>query len=308
MVLITKNNDTKKFSDCKREVYDVSFNSEPPILTFTFKNYTNVSDSHEEPYAILGQPLFIDLERNGKLIHLIPFCSAKDCKSNWGLFASNKDQRKFHQLLLGPITHEGSSWKFVPPIHTEEIIITSSNGTKADEEYEQVYNDSQDTINGIENLYHRSLIIQSGDYNLDGYPDLIVVLESKDLLKRRKAVVFENVPCAQSDNPCPFTRTFQPNFKFLEKYENVTAVSFFDLKENGMLDVILVQETTVIKYTTENGTHEEQHYEVRAFETSSNVDSYFIKVMVLSGKPCPICEDPDVSYGNLITGAQIQYQ
>lgn len=148
--------------------------------------------------------------------------------------------------------------------------------------------------------------MQAGDYNLDGYPDLLVVLESKlkaEILK--KAVIFENVPCNTEgfNLGCPFTRTFEPNFKFLQEYENVTFASFFDLKENGILDVLIVQESVDQKHPDVKN----PNYIVRAFETSSNADSYFIKALVLSGRPCSQCLEKDVPYGNLIPGALVGY-
>src|SRR5665811_2217603 len=66
----TKSTHSHSQNDWSREIYELHFNEDN--ITFTLKtNRTGASVN----YQVLGQPLFIDLERNGKLVHITPFCT-----------------------------------------------------------------------------------------------------------------------------------------------------------------------------------------------------------------------------------------
>lgn len=315
LVLITSRNKSMNgsyYPEFFREAYEVMYDSKTAKLNLKLfpSKYPLAGPKEVE---ILGQPLFIDLERNAKLMHLIPFCENKTCSTKWGILVAGQDGI-FHKIELGPMKGD---WRFIPPLHVPEVVnitVAISSETNVGEGFFYEMGDNLDQKeDDVNKFYYRSLVLQAGDYNLDGYPDLLAVLESdsKDNQRRRMAVVFENAPCitSLSDSDCPFRRTFMPNFKFLEEYENITSASFFDLKENGILDVILVQKLpNEINQTAAHEVHEVSDYAIRAFETSPNVDSYFIKAMVLSGRPCPKCVEKDVSYGNLIPGALVEYR
>lgn len=313
LILITNQSQTESHANFSREIYSVIYDSSSSNLSLHVKSPRKPILLKNETVEILGQPLFIDLERNSNLVHIIPFCAKKDCSTKWGILVDDKSG-EFHKIELGPINFGGNEWRIIEPIHFQDTINPQIEINFINQPASQPGQQDQlmnMTVNGnfesqTQNFYSRSIVMQAGDYNLDGYPDLLVVLESKlkaEILK--KAVIFENVPCNTEgfNLGCPFTRTFEPNFKFLQEYENVTFASFFDLKENGILDVLIVQESVDQKHPDVKN----PNYIVRAFETSSNADSYFIKALVLSGRPCSQCLEKDVPYGNLIPGALVGY-
>ncbi len=71
--------------------------------------------------------------------------------------------------------------------------------------------------------------VKFGDYNLDGYVDLLVVVE-RLVDKKDIAVLLHNVPCG-SDQCAVFSRTFKidVNANNLETSNSVETASFFDL-------------------------------------------------------------------------------
>jgi len=52
----------------------------------------------------------------------------------------------------------------------------------------------------------------------------------------------------------------------------------------------------------------EDEYGVFAFQNSPDYDASFMKVMVLSGLPCPRCPQSETPYGNILSGAVISYE
>lgn len=62
---------------------------------------------------VIGQPLFIDLERNGRLVHLIPFCSNIYCSTMTGIKAIINNV--MIDLPLGSMSYDGIQWDFIPP-------------------------------------------------------------------------------------------------------------------------------------------------------------------------------------------------
>ncbi len=73
------------------------------------------------------------------------------------------------------------------------------------------------------------ITVKFGDYNLDGYVDLLVVMMTV-ADKKSVAVLLQNVPCT-SDQCASFGRTFKMdvNANNLDTAKNVELASFFDL-------------------------------------------------------------------------------
>ena len=83
--------------------------------------------------------------------------------------------------------------------------------------------------------------LQVGDVNLDGYPDILAVVQTS---QGSRAVIFENTACTPS--LCPpsssWTRTMQyvaSRQGSLDHIYGVSRAAFYDLDEKGILDVVL---------------------------------------------------------------------
>lgn len=254
-------------------------------------NYTGepirVKSEGQNQMNTMGQPIFVDFNRDGRLMLLLPYCAQIDCGNKAGLGKDEQGIKVIYNgtvtdLNLSPAQYDGIYWGWARPYHTDYELLKK------------------------ENYYSRSIVLRVGDYNLDGFPDIIAILEAtgagrvNKLLKR--AVIFENVPCKDPDKKkCPFQRTFSPNFKVLSQYSNVTLGTFFDIHEDGLIDVLIVKKA--------NGTVSGPgRFELRAFQNSPDYDSNFIKVMVLTGRACPKCPKLGIPYGNLLTGPMISYK
>jgi len=115
-----------------------------------------------------------------------------------------------------------------------------------------------------------------------------------------RAVIFENVPCSPSpENPCYYGRTFSANFDIFKDYKNVISASVYDIEENGVLDVIIVQqrEQVAAKF---------QEFVIKAFQNEMSFDSSFLKVMVLTGQQCLECKS-GIPYRNVFPGTTVRY-
>ncbi|CAF3117178.1 unnamed protein product, partial [Rotaria sp. Silwood2] len=76
--------------------------------------------------------------------------------------------------------------------------------------------------------------IKIADYNLDGYPDMVTVM-NESVSGTITSIVFLNQPCeADANSPCTYNRTFIPQTheKFILKPSNSTLAAFFDILDN----------------------------------------------------------------------------
>ncbi|CAL8073150.1 unnamed protein product [Orchesella dallaii] len=273
-VIETYNVNVHSSYDPKYPVTFVKKGKDIPVL----KNNTHVINT-------IGQPLFVDLNQNGQLVYILPFCSEENCKgkSEAGLLAVVNGSTVV--LPLQGTDYDGKKWMWK---HVSK-------------------HPTENSRSSFDRYYSRTVSLRVGDYNLDGFPDLIGVVASGQASEEqaeRRAVVLENVPCKVSaTNLCPFPRTFNFKFDVLQNYANVTLAAFYDIHDDGLIDVFLVRRT-------DNNTKENagKKYEVRAFENSPDYDSNFFKVMVLSGRPCPKCPQNGIPYGNVVTGPIIKYR
>lgn len=180
------------------------------------------------PGKIIGQSVFVDLELEGAMTHLVPVCIDNDCK-NSTIFALLKDD----WVPINPNFKTIGLWGY-------------SHDTNA--------------------FYTATITLRAGDFNMDGYPDLLATLT---LNGNPQVFLLENEPC-NSNNDCGgFSRTFSLARGALSTLsEGMVAGTFYDLYQDGVLDVILVNK---------NG-------DMRAFRNTLDYDANFVKVMVLTGE------------------------
>ncbi|EDW85423.1 uncharacterized protein Dwil_GK10513 [Drosophila willistoni] len=184
----------------------------------------------------VGQAVFMDFELRGVQNIVVPFCIPFNCINSTIMVHDGVDFRDVHVIFKDP---QGVSWTFVPPV--------------------------------ADDVYLRTITARSGDFNLDGYPDLLVTLQPTNMAKPvMQTFLLENVPCTTCNKP--LTRTFEVRWKALAPMGNNTvAGAFYDFYQDGVLDVILIQKN-------ENG-----NYRPLAFRNTLDYDANFVKVIVLTG-------------------------
>lgn len=189
--------------------------------------------------SVIGQTIFLDIELNGKITQIVPICYDKNCQ-NSSILAYKNDN--YQDLQINFKDEMNTLWKFIKP------------------------NDKKNQI------YQNTITLRGGDFNLDGYPDLLVTLQSTSN-DCPQTFLFENVPC----NYCKyFTRTFAIRWKAFGGIANCTVVgAFYDFYQDGILDVIFVQQQQNF-----NG---KMTMKPLAFRNTLDYDANFVKVMVLTG-------------------------
>lgn len=177
-----------------------------------------------------GQTLYLDVDLTGKMALLLPLCFDEDCTSCTIMMYLNG----WHNLQVNFRDPNNVLWGFVKP-----------NGQR----------------------YTETITLRGGDFNMDGYPDLLATLQSS--AKQPQAFLLQNVVCK---NCVGYNRTFDIKWQALNPFYNKTSMAvFYDFYQDGILDVILVEKTNNVYHTA-------------AFKNSLDYDANFVKVMVLTGR------------------------
>ncbi|KAJ8302635.1 hypothetical protein KUTeg_019031 [Tegillarca granosa] len=219
-----------------------------------------------EGMKMYGQASFVDLDGNGVIDMLIPVCKDELCTQSF-ISVMHKIGDKYQWALL-PISFTSLDmiWGFFPN--------TKSPG-----------------------INYNTNTLRMGDFNLDGYPDILTVIQNttKGNMTQR-AVMLYNVPC-QGSQCGGFSRTFQISWRtsFHGIKEKGLLPAFYDYHENGILDVIVTTQT------------EDKNYKIHLWQHTFTEDACFLKVMVLSGlcyNNCPLNKEP---YGVNQPGPVVKY-
>ncbi|XP_037085232.1 T-cell immunomodulatory protein-like [Pollicipes pollicipes] len=182
-----------------------------------------------------GQSAFFDVDSDGRLEHLVPVCFDAPCANSSVLVA--RADGGWARLLLEAEDPVHGRWGFVAP---------------ADDVYREV------------------ITPRVGDFNLDGYPDLLMSLERKDgEVTLRRSFLLRNVPCAEKP-ACGFSRGFRAEWDTFAGYPDSPAAAFYDLSDDGLLDAFVVHRV-------------DGQYTVSAVRNSPDYDALFLKVIVLDG-------------------------
>uniref|UniRef100_A0A146LKX2 T-cell immunomodulatory protein n=1 Tax=Lygus hesperus TaxID=30085 RepID=A0A146LKX2_LYGHE len=178
--------------------------------------------------AFKGQSIFLDTELKGKLDHILPACYDIACtNSSMFVYVNNR------WLNLRVNFHDKSNdvWGFVPPT-TASII-------------------------------HSTITLHAGDYNMDGFPDILATLQSGN---RKKTFLLMNEQCVADCSQ--YSRTFTIAWDKLSPNNNNTNMGvFYDFMQDGKLDIIFVNDKNIT-----------------AFKNNLDYDANFIKVMVITGR------------------------
>ncbi|XP_051918481.1 T-cell immunomodulatory protein [Hippocampus zosterae] len=199
----------------------------------------------DPPFPNVGQSSFADFDGDGYQDHLLPLCLDEACQHSAIYLA--KSGSKEWVPVLSDFQQRGTVWSFVPGKPSQP------------------------------------LSLHVGDYNLDGFPDALVVLRNTSgSSNAQQAFLLENVPCTSSALPCQSVgRMFHIHWdqSDLGAIPNAIMATFFDIYEDGILDMLVV-----------NQVEGKKDLVIHALKNNFEADAYFVKVMVLSGlcsNDCP---------------------
>ncbi|GAA5933073.1 FG-GAP repeat domain-containing protein [Sporobolomyces koalae] len=152
-----------------------------------------------------------------------------------------------------------------------------------------------------------------GDYNIDGYPDLLLLVSPQARSSHRLAKLVKSVPCGEDEKEGKCTRAQidkkrrayqveEKGVEELEKFQDVETVSWLDLDDDGSLDI-------VVQRTGQSGAARQINFVKNNFFN----DAFFLKATVLNGACKNWCEprEPGQSryrpYGSSYSGASFKF-
>ncbi|XP_053176916.1 T-cell immunomodulatory protein [Scomber japonicus] len=212
----------------------------------------------EPPVKNIGQSSFVDFDGDGKQDHLLPVCLDDACQRSAIYLA--KSGLKEWVPVLSEFQQRDTVWSFVP---------------------------------GKPN---QPLALHLGDYNLDGFPDALVVLRNTSG-SGQQAFLLENVPC--NDPKCQsIGRMFHIHWdqSDLGAIPNAVMATFFDIYEDGILDMLVLSQA-----------EDKKDLIIHALKNNFEADAYFVKVMVLSGLCSNDCPDDVKPFGVNQPGPYVMY-
>ena len=225
------------FLTTEEKKFEIWLATEEPNHRFEYNRTIDVATgSHNHHY---GQSIFLDMELNGNLNQLLPVCHDEDCKNSTIWLQTGEH---FHDLNVNFYQDDNKTqWGFLAPSKHE--------------------------------FYKRTITLRAGDFNNDGFPDLLATLEKKIGTRSPPIQTFllENIKDVNAKSTDSFKRTFAVRWNALMPFgENTIMGSFYDFYQDGILDVILLQK---------NG----DKFKPLAFRNTLDYDANFVKVIVLTG-------------------------
>uniref|UniRef100_A0A4W3J5B8 Integrin alpha FG-GAP repeat containing 1 n=1 Tax=Callorhinchus milii TaxID=7868 RepID=A0A4W3J5B8_CALMI len=258
----------------------------PQICSFTGRNQTcNIALDSAIKMRVPHSHAFIDLNKdftagkllntlyehrkcvcvvsdgNGQQEHLLPVCMDANCQQSL-IYRNDPGSEEWIPVLTN-LKNGETIWGFVP----------------------------QDTA-----LPHSfPITIHIGDYNMDGFPDALAILRNTSG-SNKQAFLLENVPCNNAS--CKSVgRMFRVLWELsdLNKIKNAVVATFFDIYEDGILDLLVVSEDTNAEFS------------IHALRNNFDADAYFVKVIVLSGLCSSDCPYKITPFGVNQPGPYIMY-
>ncbi|XP_074523349.1 T-cell immunomodulatory protein [Halichoeres trimaculatus] len=233
----------------------------PKYETWINKNGIFVKDKvypEEPPQKVVGQSSFVDFDGDGYQEHLIPVCFDEACKRS-AIYLAKPGSETWVPVLLDFQRRE-TVWSFVP-------------GKPG-----------------------QPLALHLGDYNLDGFPDALVILRNTSG-SGQQAFLLENVPCNNAS--CHSVgRMFHILWDQtdLGAIQNAVMATFFDIYEDGILDMLVLSQAEGKKDLI-----------IHALKNNYEADAYFVKVMVLSGLCSNDCPEDVKPFGVNQPGPYVMY-
>ncbi|MCI4392974.1 hypothetical protein PGIGA_G00152100 [Pangasianodon gigas] len=241
---------------------------------FEFETWINTDGNFTRNYTAkapenvrqVGQSAFVDFDGDGSQDHLLPVCMDDACTKS-AIYLAKPGQPEWVPVLTD-FQRKDSLWGFVPPPDTP-----------------------------LANEFHPQITLHLGDYNLDGFPDALAILKNTSNSAQQQAFLLENVAC--NNVSCrDVGRMFRVHWdqSDLNAIPKATVATFFDIYEDGILDMIVLSRTEGKKELT-----------IHALKNNFEADAYFVKVIVLSGLCSNDCPDKVKPFGVNQPGPYVMY-
>lgn len=191
--------------------------------------------------VVFGQSLFADFDSSGEIWHLLPACKDLNCLNS--VIYLRKIDTEWNEIKI-----DFGTYGFIP-------------------DSSEFWGDNK-------------ILLKAGDYDLNGYIDLLVILkENNSTSGLQYVLLMSNIesPTTWRTNAPNFSRTFTLDRHITSFHSNVVQASFFDLYDDGYLDILLVNKNT--KEPDEN-----KVYSLASLKNEYYDDVYFLKVMVIPGR------------------------
>ncbi|XP_070825202.1 T-cell immunomodulatory protein [Chaetodon trifascialis] len=210
------------------------------------------------PVKTVGQSSFVDFDGDGYQDHLLPVCQDEGCQHS-AIYLAKSGSEEWVPVL-SDFQYRETVWSFVPAKPSQP------------------------------------LALHLGDYNLDGFPDALVVLRNTSGSGQR-AFLLENVPC-NSASCHSVGRMFHIHWdqSDLGAIQNAVMATFFDIYEDGILDMLVLSKA--------EGRND---LIIHALKNNYEADAYFVKVMVLSGLCFNDCPEDVKPFGVNQPGPYVMY-
>uniref|UniRef100_A0A6Q2XI04 T-cell immunomodulatory protein TIP C2 domain-containing protein n=1 Tax=Esox lucius TaxID=8010 RepID=A0A6Q2XI04_ESOLU len=211
-----------------------------------------------EKFKKVGQSSFVDFDGDGFQDHLLPACLDDSCQRSAIYLAKPGDAELVP--VLTDFQQRETLWGFVPPLTKPPA-----------------------------GELHNPITLHLGDYNLDGFPDALVILRNTSG-SGQQAFLLENVPCNNAS--CKDVgRMFRVHWdqSDLGAIAGATVATFFDIYEDGILDMIVLSKA-----------EGKESFVIHALKNNFEADAYFVKVIgefqlflsTFCGKRAPVCVCP----------------
>nr|XP_043885412.1 T-cell immunomodulatory protein [Solea senegalensis] len=182
------------------------------------------------PVSTVGQSSFVDFDGDGYQDHLLPVCLEKTCQHS-AIYLAKSGSQEWVPVLMD-FQQRDTTWSFV---------LGKPN---------------------------QPLTLHLGDYNLDGFPDALVILRNTSG-SGQQAFLLENVPCTNIS--CHSVgRMFHIHWdqSDLGAIQNAVMATFFDIYEDGILDMLVLSQAPG-----------KNDLIIHALKNNFEADAYFVKVM-----------------------------
>ncbi|XP_062327801.1 T-cell immunomodulatory protein [Osmerus eperlanus] len=203
-------------------------------------NFTRTLSETPPPAThVVGQSTFVDFDGDGFQDHLLPVCMDPSCVRS-AIYLSRPGDNQWLPVLAD-FQNRDTLWGFVPP-------------AQAPGETSQ------------------PITLHLGDYNLDGFPDALVILHNTSS-SDQQAFLLENIPCNNAS--ChDVGRMFRVHWdqSDLGAIPKAAVATFFDIYEDGILDMMVLSRA-----------EGKDEFLIHALKNNFEADAYFVKVIVLSG-------------------------
>lgn len=213
--------------------------------------------------AVKGQSLFVDVDADGDMEHVMPVClGSSDCKHSAVMVLNGSQWVPWYESFQDAANH---TWRFHYEDGEPDVAIP--------------------------------VALRAADVDMDGYPDFVAILDGKPPGQKKtvtRATLFLNVRCAG----CPFGRNLVPywNYGALANFDAAKLAAFFDIDEDGHMDILLT-----------NGT-EQNGFHTHALRNQFSDDACFIKVLAVSGLCYTDCPQGHLAYGTNQPGPLVRYR